>query len=81
LEVGGEMPTVTLTRDGGDPQTFTPASADGCEEVPGRYAGGTLELCTSLTVTLPEGGGREFHPQRSAEPQVTVTVLGSAVFP
>lgn len=52
LQVGSTFPTVTLTAAGQD-HDFTADAADGCTPIPGTYADSTLQLCTTITVTLP----------------------------
>ncbi len=55
LKVGDALPTVGFSPDGGTTETLTPDSASGCAPVPGTFGGVTIELCTTLQVTLPEG--------------------------
>lgn len=50
LQIGAALPTVTA---GG--KTFTADSVSGCAPVPGTYTEGAVQLCTSLTFTVPKG--------------------------
>ena len=71
LVVGGTTPSVTLTSATGaiDIPTSRSQAAETCEPVPGTFAGGTLELCSTLTLTIPEG----------AEPVTTAQAYDFAV--
>ena len=50
LQIGAALPTVTV---GG--KTLTADSLTGCAPVPGTYTEGAVQLCTSLTFTVPKG--------------------------
>jgi hypothetical protein len=50
LEVGTTLPTVTVGTT-----MFTPASATGCMMVKGTFTEGTVQECTGLVLTVPQG--------------------------
>lgn len=52
LTVGSETPTVSFSPPEGAAVDLN-SEADDCAAVPGTYAGGTIELCDTLTVDLP----------------------------
>ncbi|MBI5498901.1 MAG: IPT/TIG domain-containing protein [Deltaproteobacteria bacterium] len=55
LDVGGTLPTVTATPDGGgDPIELTVSGVEDCFDVAGPTAG--VRSCTAITCTIPAGG-------------------------
>ncbi len=50
LQIGAELPTVSV---GG--KLFKADSVSGCTPVPGTFTEGNVQLCTSLTFTVPKG--------------------------
>jgi hypothetical protein len=50
LKLAKALPTVRV----GD-KDYTPAQAEGCKSVAGVHSESPVELCTSLTITLPKG--------------------------
>lgn len=52
LKVAGKVATITLTAPDAT-RDVVADSADSCSRIPGEFAGGVVELCNQLTVTLP----------------------------
>lgn len=50
LEIDGALPSVQV----GD-ETYTPTKADGCTKVAGNFVEKDVEICKSLTITIPKG--------------------------
>ena len=48
-------PTVTLSGTGVDPKDYEASAAEGCVAVVGNFNEPTVELCTSITITIKQG--------------------------
>jgi hypothetical protein len=50
LEVGTTLPAIQIGM-----QMFMPTMATGCSAVPGTFAEGVVQMCTGLTLSVPQG--------------------------